>query len=386
LLCVMAPGAALPRLMASSSGIAPLSLTMVTAPARVGGLETVVATLSAGLAGRGHRVRIAALLDSGSDHGCDAFADLGAMGVEVRELRVQGRRYGEEVRRLVALTREEQQTVVHTHGYHSDLVGWRSARIAGHPVVSTVHGYTGGGFKNRLYEWLDRRALTQFDAVAAVSRSLARSLARSGVRESRLHTVPNACNPAVLVERGDARKRLGLPEAKVVIGWVGRLTAEKGPDVFIDAVALLPRELTGSMIGVGPLRPELEARATSAGVGNRLVWHGLVPDAGRLLAAFDVLVLSSRTEGTPIVLLEAMRSGVPVVATAVGGVPDVAPSGEIVLVPPDAPDAIAHGVADCLNETKATAARIAAARERVRASYAVGPWIDRYETIYRSLS
>jgi glycosyltransferase involved in cell wall biosynthesis len=162
---------------------------------------------------------------------------------------------------------------------------------------------------------------------------------------------------------------------------------EKGPDVMIAALGRLKRaHVQLSMIGDGPARKHVQAQARESGVEKQVTWHGLVPDAGRLLAAFDVVVLSSRTEGTPIILFEAIAARVPVVATAVGGVPAVISDRESVLVPTEDPAALAQGVARALDDRAGALARATAASERVAFKFAVGPWIERHVALYSSLS
>jgi len=107
---------------------------------------------------------------------------------------------------------------------------------------------------------------------------------------------------------------------------VGRLSREKGADVILDAIAACKPPWRLSIIGDGPERERLKQQAARLGITDRVTWHGPVSNAGKLLSAFDAFVLSSRTEGTPIVLFEAMHSGVPIVTTSVGGVPDVVSS------------------------------------------------------------
>jgi glycosyltransferase involved in cell wall biosynthesis len=114
-------------------------------------------------------------------------------------------------------------------------------------------------------------------------------------------------------------------------------------------------------------------------------WHGLVPDAADLYPAFDAWVLSSRTEGTPIALLEAMAARVPVVATAVGGVPDVVGPAEALLVPPEQPRALAAAVASILTDPAQAALRAEAAYQRVTEAYSPGAWLDAHVALYRTL-
>jgi glycosyltransferase involved in cell wall biosynthesis len=254
-------------------------------------------------------------------------------------------------------------------------------------LVTTLHGFTGGGWRNRLYERLQRRSVRRFDAVVAVSRPLAQFLVREGVPAERIHVVPNAWEASgTLMRRDVARRALGIPEDGFHIGWVGRLTREKGADVLIDALApLSDLPIVGSFVGEGPERATLEARAVARGLGGRVKWHGMIVDAARLFAAFDLFVLSSRTEGTPITLFEAMAAGVPVVATAVGGVPDVVSSAEALLVPPGDPALLSSAIRVALLDRAGAQARAADARVRLDRAFALRPWVASYEAVYRSV-
>jgi glycosyltransferase involved in cell wall biosynthesis len=139
------------------------------------------------------------------------------------------------------------------------------------------------------------------------------------------------------------------------------------------------------VIGDGPDVEQLRERSASLGFGARVRWHGAVPGAGGLMAAFDAFVLSSRTEGTPMVLLEAMAAGVPVVATTVGGVPDVVSGGEALLVPPEAPASLAAALRTLLLDPAGARERAAAARARLQA-FDAGLWLDRYDAVYRQVA
>lgn len=364
-----------------------LTLVHALAPARVGGLESVVRSLAGGMADRGHRVHVAAVVEP--DVGDHEFVDgLAGRGVDAERLEVPHRAYHVEVRRLREVFDRTSPDVVHTHGYRGDVVAGTVARRAGLPVVSTVHGFTGGGGKNRFYEWLQERALRRHDAVVAVSDPIRRRLLSRGVDGDRLHLVRNAWRrDGPLLDRGEARDRLGLSPDAFVVGWVGRLSREKGPDVFLEAMDRLAREVpdaTASVVGTGAERDALEARAAEAGLDGRVRFHGRVPEAAEVYRAFDVFVLSSRTEGTPMSLLEAMDAEVPVVATRVGGVPDVVRhEREALLVPPADAGALAEAVARVRRDREPARDRARRARARIDREFAPGPWTDRYEEIYR---
>jgi glycosyltransferase involved in cell wall biosynthesis len=299
-----------------------------------------------------------------------------------------GRAYLLERAAIARVCRDVRPDVVHTHGYRPDVLDAGVARRLGIPVVTTVHGFTGGRWKNSFYEWLQCRAFRRFDAVVAVSRPLVERLERAGVPPARIHEVPNAwreCAPPL--DRGAARHALGIPSDRFVVGWVGRLSHEKGANVLLEAlphVSDLP--LVVSVAGDGSERVTLQARASALGLAERILWHGAVPDAGRLFAAFDLFVLSSRTEGTPLVLFEAMAVGVPIVATHVGGVPGVVSPAEAALVRPDDPLALAAEIRDVYRNPTAAQRRARAARARLERDFGIAPWLDRYEAIYRLVS
>ncbi len=356
----------------------PLRLLHIYAPAAAGGLESVVQMLALGQRERGAAVAVVAVLDEGAPEPPSVEA-LRSAGVPVFVQRSPRRGYRTEWsshRHRVAVWRPD---VVHTHGYRADVlaghaVGRRARRIA------TVHGFTGGDWKNQVYEWLQIQAYRRFDAVIAVSRSVRDRLLARGVGPRTIELIPNAwAAPAPPLSRAEARARLGLAADAIVIGWVGRLSREKGADVLLAAAARLPgTQARISIIGDGQERATLEAAAGSLGITERIAWHGLVPGAGRLMPAFDLFVLSSRTEGTPIAVFEAMAARVPIVATAVGGVPDMLDPDSAWLVSPVHPVQLAGAIEEALSDRSAAGARAARAAIRLERDFAAGPWIDRY--------
>jgi glycosyltransferase involved in cell wall biosynthesis len=360
-----------------------LSITHIVAPAPFGGLEHVVHVLATGQQAGGHRVSVVGLIGQGS---VPLLERLEEAGIPVQRFDC-GRHYLRERRELLRHFQTIRPGVVHTHGYRPDVQGGSAARGAGVPAVSTVHGFTGGDAKNRVYEGLQRRALRRFAAVVAVSRPLVGQLVAGGVARDRVHLVPNAYQlEGEPLGRTPARARLGLSAAAgdFVIGWVGRLSREKGPDILVEALGLLPDHHTRAVvIGDGPDRAALQARAAALGLADRIDWLGIVPGAARCFTAFDCFALSSRTEGTPIVLLEAMAAGVPIVAAAVGGVPDVVSSEEALLVTPGDPAALARALRQVADDSAAAATRAGRAAARLRAERSLPQWLAAYEGVYR---
>ena len=363
----------------------------ILAPAQVGGLERVVQGLAGGLQGRGHAVTVAAVAPA--NHELSSFlGHLIVRGVQVREIRVPHRAYLQERRRMADVCRELGPDVLHTHGYRSDVLARGPAQRQGIATITTVHGFTGNGWRNRLYEALQVRAFKKFDAVVAVSEPLQEDLVRAGVRRDRACMIRNApvCFGSKL-SRNEARAALGLPPEASIVGWVGRLSPEKGPDVLLRAMTLIGGPQTHvSYLGDGPARASLEAQkremiARESLDSERVRFHGTVPEAGRLLKAFDLLVLSSRTEGTPMILFEAMDAGVPVVTTRVGGVPDVVTEQEAILVRSEDPEALARGIRRVLDHPSDASQRAQRAGSVLRQKFSPESWLDAYEDLYRTV-
>ncbi len=339
--------------------------------------------LAVGQRGRGQSVAVVTLLDRSGPEPWLVTA-LRSQDVPVYTCRSRSRDYLAEIAAIRHAGRQTGAEVMHCHAYRADILGLLAAARLDAATVSTSHGFTGGGPKNRFYEWLDRRALCRFDAVIAVSAALQESLGRSGVPRERLCLVQNAVLPLPLLERQAARSRLGLAGSQVAVGWIGRMSREKGPDVFIEAFARLRRsDVQAVMVGDGAERESLEAAAVRLGVADRISFVGSVPDAGELLAAFDMVVLSSRTEGLPISLLEAMSAGVPLVATRVGDIPAATSHGRFAeLVPPGDSGALAAAMERTLTTDRAVSDRIRSAQEWVELQFGVGPWLDRIAAVH----
>lgn len=355
----------------------------VLAPAPFGGLERVVLALAGGQRARGGRVTAAALLSPDSNP--PVLEELRVAGVDVRRIVTRSRSYATQIQRLADIASEVRPAVIHSHGYLADVLVGLMRRQVPFARATTVHGFTGGDWKNRLYQWLQMRAHRRFDAVVAVSDLIRTRLVQAGIASDRVHVVRNALPPMVTAHSSTtARTTLDIPSDAFSIGWVGRLSREKGLDVLIDALSFLrdlPFHLT--VVGDGPERPGLESLARERRVSDRIKFAGVVSESGRLMNGFDVLVLSSRTEGTPITLLEAMHSSVPIVATSVGGIPQVITPLEGVLVPPERPDSLALALRHVHAEPLLATERARRALERLETHFARDAWIDAYERIYR---
>jgi glycosyltransferase involved in cell wall biosynthesis len=359
-----------------------LSILHFAAPARFGGLESVLRQLAVGSSRRGHEVAVALILSPG-DVSHPLVAELRAQGVSVVAVHVGDRNYLGERAQVRALCRRVRPDIVHTHGYRCDVVDGAVARREGIPVVSTCHGFIESNWRGRWQQWLQRRALRHFNAVVAVSSSIESKLEAAGVPKSRIHLVRNAA-PADIeyLSRDDARRSLGIGNGQL-IGWVGRLSDEKGPDVALDAFARLDGSSARIVfIGSGRDGAQLRERAATLGIDDRVIWCGAVREAARLYRAFDAFLISSRTEGTPMALLEAIGAGVPIVATRVGGIPAVVDSSCACLVESEDVVALGRALSETLNNSNLAAQRAENARKRVAENFSVDGWLRAYDSVY----
>jgi glycosyltransferase involved in cell wall biosynthesis len=363
-----------------------LRIVQIAAPTVAGGLERVVEALAVGHHRRGHDVTVATLMfGTRQDH--PFVQTLEREGVHVHPIRLTHRAYLGERREIARLCRDLRPDIVHTHGYRIDLLDRGVARRHGIPVVTTVHGPSMmGGLKGAFFEWLQRMNYRRFDAVVAVSAPLLEATVADGVSPDRAHLVPNGWSGLrEPLGREAARHELGIDAGEQVLGWVGRLIPVKGCDIFLDAVSRLPepRPLC-VVIGYGPERDRLIQRAGLLGIDSRIRVHSEISDAARYFRAFDAYVLSSRSEGLPLVLLEAMAAETPIVATKVGGVMDAVGEAEALLVPPADPGALAAAIAHSLGNRAEASRRACRASERLAKAFSLELFLDRYEQVYEA--
>ncbi len=358
-------------------------ILQVIAPQHFGGAESVVLSLALAQQQAGGSSEVVALIQGRTSHPFVERAE--ALGIPVTQIACGRRRYLAEVASLRQLIAGRVPSVVHTHLVHADVVGLRAARSTRTPLVSTVHGITGQGWKNALYVWFGFRTLRRFDAVVGVSSDLSRRLRNEGISEKRIHHVPNAYQVTNLLERSDARAKLGLPLQGQVVGWVGRLSNEKGPDLFLEAVEPLCRGgATAAFIGEGPERQMLEERVASRQMADRIRFVGARDEAAKFLPAFDVLVVSSRSEACPMIVLEAMAARVPIAAFAVGDIPDILDEGTAEIVEPTDSVELRAAIGRLLDQPVRAKAQAEAAWEQLQRHFGPSDWVQAMELVYEN--
>jgi glycosyltransferase involved in cell wall biosynthesis len=293
---------------------------------------------------------------------------------------------------LARRIRAEGIRLVHAHDFKTDLVAAIAARLARVPVITTVHGYIAITGKSRLYRRLDLLLLQTMDRVIVVSDAMRRDLGARGISPSRLRVVRNciAIDAYAFGRRSrTVRSAEGLAEDDLVVGHVGRLSAEKGQVLLLRAFPRVLEALPSARLvfaGEGPDRASLEDLARSSGLTGTVRFLGYRPDVQEVFANLDLLVLSSDTEGLPNVVLEAMAMGVPVVATAVGGTPEVVEDRVTgLLVPPGDEAALAAAIVESLLARGPAAERARRARAFVEREFAMEGLIRRTHDLYREL-
>jgi glycosyltransferase involved in cell wall biosynthesis len=313
-----------------------------------------------------------------------------AMGLRTQVFEAYGKLSLGSVRLINTFIRANGVDILHTHGYKTDILGWRAARGTGCKVVSTPHGWsTGEGAKVKMYESLDRLALYFFDAVVPLSTDLYTGLHRFPGLRRKLHLINNGVDLTELQGAGTAAadttewKESGAR----IIGYVGQLIRRKGIDTLIRAFSELPfKNRRLCIVGEGPQRAELESLAVGLGEGERVRFLGYRADRIAFLRGFDAFVLPSVLEGTPRCLLEAMAVGIPIVATNIPGCRAVIKGGTTGLLFECGDVAgLSQALARLFADPREREALAQAAKVYVNAQFSAEVMAARYADLYRGM-
>jgi glycosyltransferase involved in cell wall biosynthesis len=301
---------------------------------------------------------------------CDTCHGLGAV------LKVLGAQRGE-------------RPLVNSHNFKGQLFGWIGATLWRLPMVSTQHGFTPRSRKQRFYTWLSLQLCRTptVDTVVCVAESIARIHRDAGVPAAKLQVIPNGLPEICETQAKDGLGAAQPGGAPWLAAYVGRLSSEKGPDLFLDTLIPVcqrqPR-VHAVMLGEGPERDALQQRIDAAGLGERITLPGFQRDMRGWMKRLDALVISSRTEGTPMILLEAMQDGVPVVAFGVGGIPDVIEHGHNgLLARPLATTELGEHLEALLQDPEQADELVARARQTQRQRYHLPTLAQRWAQVYR---
>jgi len=362
----------------------PMRLLLVADSLDVGGAEWHVVNLASALAEQGHRITLACTVEG-------VLAPLAEQaGISVRPLlhrlvkRRQSPRYAWKLAKLV---RQSQFDLVHAHMYASALASAYALLGTSIPLVITEHSQANwrSQYACRCSQW----SYSQARHIIAVSREIRRRLIeQEGMPSDRISVIMNALPPA-----SEQHKSIqpDLPAALrngLLVGVAARLQPEKGVAYFLEAAAhvlqFLP-EVHFLVMGDGPQRKELQAYVEQPGVQEHVHFLGFRLDARAIIGLLDVLVVPSLSEGTPLVTLEAMSAGVPVVASAVGGIPEqVRHQSEGILVPPGDALALGEAVLRLLQNPTWMQQLGEAGRQRALSHFSFTTMLQETENVYRA--
>jgi glycosyltransferase involved in cell wall biosynthesis len=304
-----------------------------------------------------------------------------------------------DMRALVALTRafrDLRPDIVHTHMTKAGSIGRLAARIAGVPVVvHTFHGNVLTGYfdplRSAAFRGAERLLASMSDALIAISPRQAAELRALRIGDAKIVTIPLGFDltPFTHARRGSLRARLRIAEGVPLVGIVARLVPIKAVDVFLQAAAALAVRRPDArfvVVGDGPLSEELRALAHDLGLGGRVDLLGWQADMAAIYADLDCVVLTSRNEGTPVTIIEALAAARPVVATAVGGVPDVVQDRVTGLLAPAGDSAgVARAIRELLDDPLLAGRLAEAGRERVLKVYTERRLVDDIRALYQRL-
>jgi glycosyltransferase involved in cell wall biosynthesis len=291
---------------------------------------------------------------------------------------------------LFSLLRRERFDVLHTHLFGSNVWGSVLGRLAGVRVI-VAHEHTWSFEGRPLRKFLDRHVIARCaDIFIAVSRADRRRMIEiEGIKPEDVTFVPNGVAPTAAATGHDVRAELGLGGDRPVIGTVGVLRAQKALDVLVRASAILAPEFHGLKVlvaGDGPQRARLERLVGDLGLRDTVVLLGMRRDVPDLLAALDVVAFSSDFEGSPLSVMEAMAASKPIVATRVGGVPDLIGHGvHGLLVEPQDPRALAEAVAKLLRDPERARTMGRRGHDRQRSEFTLSATIATVERLYEEL-
>ena len=324
--------------------------------------------------------------------------ELRRRGFDVKVLDLERRFNPVSILRLARMMKESGIDAVHTHDPRTNLYGFLAGRIArARALICTIHcflhDYPIGRLKKRIYLIIDNFNLRYAKTIVCVSNAIAEDLVKSrGLPKERIIVIHNAVD----LDRVKAAKNsqeigreFACDNPGRLIGTVGRMTSEKGHMYLIQALALLAEKfpaLKCVIVGDGPLRPELETKCRELGLERVCIFTGVRTDVPNLLSIMDVFVLPSLSEGFGIALLEAMAMGKPVVATRIGGIPEVVEDGVTgLLVQPGDPKTLANGILEMLSDKERSLEMGRRGREVVSKHFTLESMVAEMEKVYLAL-
>ncbi len=283
--------------------------------------------------------------------------------------------------------KKEEIQIIHSHGYKSNLYGLVASRLSRVPIIATLHGWTSDTSKVRLYERLDRWIIKKMDHLVCVSLSIKKKLEGLGLDNGRITFIPNVIDADKFdpdKAKDGLRQEFNLQD-NPVMGIVGRLNYEKGHIYLLRAMKdICSRIPTAKLliVGDGVLKEELKKEAEYLGISGNVIFTGIRKDMASVYKSLDIFILPSLTEGLPLALLEAMSMKLPVIATGVGGVPEVLSENEGILIPPKDAGILKRSILSLLADRALRKELGENARKKILSGFSLSSLFQKYMQIY----
>jgi glycosyltransferase involved in cell wall biosynthesis len=352
------------------------------------GAENLVVNLAKSLDKMGHRSTFG--LFSNTHRPENDVAEIAkGHGLAVETIVCKGRMDWNAVRAISACVKKHEIDVVHTHGYKADAYALAAARRIRTPLVATCHNWLQHTASLRVYQLLDVLCLRHFDMAVAVSADVAAILRRSGVPTDRIATIANGIDISVFQA---ARATLAARFRKgsgLIVGMVGRLEPNKGQEYLLRAAPAILAQFPDTvflLVGDGPSRGELENLVQQLRIGENVIFLGKRRDMPEVYASMDIFALPSLEEGMPLVILEALAAGKPVVATPVGDIPKLIRHQETgFLVNPQDVAGLRDAILRLIAQPELRDQLAANGHARVEHHYSSDAMARQYENVYESI-
>jgi glycosyltransferase involved in cell wall biosynthesis len=349
------------------------------------GAEAVILNMSRTLNRSGH-CSVLGVFSNSSNPNLQLHAAAAKEGIESNLIPCKGqidRRALATIRELAVRTGAD---IVHAHGYKADIYVYLALRAQHIPLVSTCHNWIDRDLSVSLYGALDRFVLRNYMRVVAVSNEVKHRLLKAGVREEEIRLIRNGIDLRLFDNAHPILRSDSTADHPLMVGLVGRLSKEKGVDIFIRAAAHVLVKLPRArflVIGEGPDRERLELLIDELQIRESLQILGHRDDMPSIYASLDLMVSSSRQEGLPMAILEGMANRLPLVATAVGEVPTIVLDGQTgVLVPAESVEALSEGILDLLRDPAKRTRFGMAARQLIEEEFSAERMTADYLRVY----
>jgi sugar transferase (PEP-CTERM/EpsH1 system associated) len=370
-----------------ASSRSPIPILHLIVELSIGGAQTALYNLLSHLDRQRYKPQVACLYN-----GDGAIAQkIQSIDVPVIDLGMKSKYRLDAFWRLYHMICIQHPTILHTWMFHANIPGRMIGHLAGVPRIITSERTMGQ--EGRVRRWLNHSTIRLADRVVCVSQ---------GVANFAIETIRLPANKIVVIRNGialeqfvnlptqpEARANYHFPDGALIIGAIGRPRAVKGYPILVEAFVRLAQTHPSThlvFVGDGPERPKLVEQARGAGLSDRVTFIADQPDVPGLLPALDILALPSLFEGMPNVVIEAMAAGLPVVATAVGGTPEVVIDGETgLLVPPSDPEALANALSKLLREPDLRQRMGQSGRQRAFEQFNILHTVQQTQALYESL-